>query len=521
MVCAFSALALLPSLGAENVWSKDEARDGLVAREMIETGHWLIPHLGGRVYHYKPPLFHWLVASISPRGVTEWTLRLPSVLAAAATVALTYAIGRRLGPPLTGLVAAAVLLSSTTFVEWARIGRLEMVLLAWLTLAFWSSLRWLDEGRRCHAVVLGLALGLGCLTKGPVGLAPLGILLVALAFLRRWPRRAGADLGLALALAVALPAAWLGLAAVTHAEVGEYLRAVIPRFAFEVRVTRDQHPLVAPEAVGVGFLPWTPVLLGALVILARRWWTSWRALVLPLLWAGFIFVTFTLFISPRAVYFLPIFPPLALLVAWAWTASSGQERRWMLYPLGATVAAFLLIGIDLTIWPLTIDWKRQVTVLTRGFGIVLTVMAGAAGIGLLALVRRRRIDTAPVVVAMAALVVLVTIQIGVRTPRSNLAFPTREVAARFAALLPSDAEVAFMDLKLSTALMFYTPRHRIEWVAIPTTWDLTQHPRRYALLPQETMAIVWNGCATPPPLHEETLFGGRYALYNSVNPLCP
>lgn len=516
-----AALALLPNLGGEYVWSKDEARDGLVASDMRETGRWLIPHLGGHVYPYKPPLFHWLVAVASPHGVTEWSLRLPSVLAAAAIVALTYAMGARLGTPLTGLVAAAVLVSSTTFVEWSRIGRLEMLLLLWLTLAFWSALRWLEDGQRRHVVVLGLALGLGCLTKGPVGLAPLGILIVALALLRRWPRRALMDLGLVLALAVALPLAWLGLAAAAHAGTTEYLEAVIANFALEIRVFRNQHPLFAAEVIGVGFLPWTPVLLGALVILVRTWRTSWRPLVLPLLWAGFVLVAFTVFISPRAVYFLPIFPPLALLVAWAWSASSSEDRRWMLYPLALTVIVFFLIGVDLTIWPLTIDWKRQITVLGRGLGIAVAVMAGAAGIGLLSLVKRRRVHAAPVVVGIAALTVLVIIQIVVRTPRANLAYPTREVAARFVALLPQGAEVAYMDLKLSTALMFYTQQRQIELLRIPAVSDLARHPRRYALLPQEIMAIMWKECSPPPPLREETIFGARYVLFNGARPRCP
>jgi 4-amino-4-deoxy-L-arabinose transferase-like glycosyltransferase len=125
-VFVITALALLPDLGGQYVWSKDEARDGLVARDMVERGHRLIPHIAGRVYPYKPPLFHWLVALLSPQGVTEWSLRLPSVLAGAATVAVTYAMGARLATPAAGLVAAATLASSFAFVEWARTGRLEM-----------------------------------------------------------------------------------------------------------------------------------------------------------------------------------------------------------------------------------------------------------------------------------------------------------------------------------------------------------------------------------------------------------
>src|SRR5262245_48915125 len=137
-------LLLLPDLGGQNVWSKDEARDGLVARDMLERGTWLVPHIGGRVYPYKPPLFHWLVAVVSVRGLTEWSLRLPSVLAAAATAAVTFAIGARLVAPGTGLAAVAVLVSSPAFVEWARMGRLEMLLVFWITLGSWSAMRWLE-----------------------------------------------------------------------------------------------------------------------------------------------------------------------------------------------------------------------------------------------------------------------------------------------------------------------------------------------------------------------------------------
>jgi 4-amino-4-deoxy-L-arabinose transferase-like glycosyltransferase len=520
-VFALAVIALLPNLGGENVWSKDEARDGLVARDMLETGHWLIPHMGGRVYPYKPPLFHWLVALVSPGGVTEWSLRFPSVLAAAGTVALTYSMGARIGTPLTGLIAALVLLASTTFVEWARIGRLEMLLVLWLTLGVWAAQRWLDEGKRRDAILLGAALGLGLLTKGPVGLAPLGMLLVALALLRRWPPRALADLGLALAVGVAFPVLWLGIATVTGAGVNAYLDAVIANFGVEVRVLRNQHPLFAAEAIGVGFLPWTLLLVGAVVVLVRTWPATWRPLLLPLVWAGFILVTFTVFISPRAVYFLPIFPALALLVAGTWSLCSAEHRRRLSYVLAVSLLIFFLAGVWLAISPTTIEWKRQVTVLGRTLGVTATAMGGAAWLTLAMLWKRRREDLAPLVVGVAALVVLMVGQVTVRTPRVNLAYPTREVAARFGSLLPDGAEVAYMDLKVSTALMFYTKHRTVELSKLPPVMsELTGHPHRYSLLPLEVMAILWQECA-PPPLREETIFGSRYGLYNGVSPRCP
>ena len=513
-VFVVTALVLLTDLGGQYVWSKDEARDGLVAREMVETGHWLIPHIGGHVYLYKPPLFHWLVALLSPRGVTEWSLRLPSVLAAAGAVAVTYAMGARLAGPLTGLVAAAMLASSATFVEWARAGRLEMLLVLWLTLGFWSGLRWRDERKRRYVVVLGLALGLGCLTKGPMGLVPLGTLLIAVALLGRWSPGIVADLGLALGLAVALPAAWLGLAAWAHDGLDEYLKAVIANFASEVRVPRNRPPLFAAEEIAAGFLPWTLALPGAVLVLVRRWPTSGRVLVVPLLWAGFVLVTFTVFISPRAVHFLPIYPALALLVAWAWSACSIQERRWMMGPLVVGVIAIALAGVGVAIWPLTLEVRRLITEFGRAAGIVVAVIAGTTALGVAALLRRGRADAVPVVVGAGTLLVLVVLQVSVYTPRHNRAYPTREVAARFVAVLPPGAEVAYMDLKFTTGLLFYMPHRRLEIQPFTPNADLAEHPRRYALVPYEVMLGMPRKCSSTAPLREETLFFSQYVLLN-------
>jgi 4-amino-4-deoxy-L-arabinose transferase-like glycosyltransferase len=512
-VFAITALALLPDLGGQYVWSKDEARDGLVARDMVERGHRLIPHIAGRVYPYKPPLFHWLVALLSPHGVTEWSLRLPSVLAGAATAAVTCAMGARLATPAAGLVAAAILASSFAFVGWARTGRLEMLLVLWLTWGLSSGMRWLDEGRRRDALVLGLALGLGCLTKGPVGLAPLGALLVALTLLGRWSRRAAADLGLTLAVAALLPAVWLGLAASAQGGVHAYLVAVVANVADEVRVFRSHRTLFVAEAIGTGFLPWTPLLPGALLVLVRAGRTSWRALLLPVLWAAFILVVFTAVISPRAVHFLPIYPALAVLVSWAWSSASDRERRWMIVPLGLTVLSLAAVGLFLIVSPLAIEWNRRTTVLGRGLGVAIVALAVAAALGGVALLRRRRVEAVPIVVAAGALIVLIALEVTVYTPRANRAHPTREAAARFSAAAPPQAEIAYLDRKFSTGLVFYLRQRPVEVLEMSELRDLVSRPGARVLVPFEEMLFINGGVCLPTrAVAEERVFGDRYVL---------
>ena len=42
-----------------DLWPADEPRFGQVAREMMESGDYLVPHINGEPYKEKPPLLFW------------------------------------------------------------------------------------------------------------------------------------------------------------------------------------------------------------------------------------------------------------------------------------------------------------------------------------------------------------------------------------------------------------------------------------------------------------------------------
>src|SRR5262245_959311 len=75
----------------------DEGRNAEVAREMLATGCWSVPHFNGLPYLDKPVMLFWMIAAFfRTLGVSESSARLPSALAAIATVVLTFDIGRLL-----------------------------------------------------------------------------------------------------------------------------------------------------------------------------------------------------------------------------------------------------------------------------------------------------------------------------------------------------------------------------------------------------------------------------------------
>src|SRR5437879_9198006 len=97
VVLAFAVVVLAIPLSREPIWEPNNARWVLLARDMVEHGHWLMPEIRGVPNEgiYKPQLYSWAIALASlPVGhVTEFTAALPSLFSAIAGVAGVFAIG--------------------------------------------------------------------------------------------------------------------------------------------------------------------------------------------------------------------------------------------------------------------------------------------------------------------------------------------------------------------------------------------------------------------------------------------
>ena len=184
---ALLALLLIATgIGLRDPWPADEPRFALVARDMVATGEWLLPRVGGEAYADKPPLFFWLIAiCLEVTRSLRVAFLLPSFLAGCGCVALVYDLGRRLWNRETGLAAGLALLFTVQFVWQARQAQIDATLCFWTTLGLYGSPRHLLLGPswRWCAIIGWAAAGLGVITKG-VGFLPL-LVLVPFAVLRK------------------------------------------------------------------------------------------------------------------------------------------------------------------------------------------------------------------------------------------------------------------------------------------------------------------------------------------------
>src|SRR5947209_17287445 len=141
IVTVISFMTFLFRLGAIPLTSPNEGLYAQVAREMVESNDWVVPHINTVVYFEKPPLLYWLTAlSYKLLGINAFAARLPSALAGAATTWLVFWLGRRLYSRTGATLSAVALASGIGFIFQAREVMFDTLLTAAMTGAlagFW------------------------------------------------------------------------------------------------------------------------------------------------------------------------------------------------------------------------------------------------------------------------------------------------------------------------------------------------------------------------------------------------
>ena len=93
-------------------WRGTEARRVEIAREMHQSGDWMVPTFGGQPTLAKPPLYYWMLASLQNLGRDPVLMRLPSVLAFwLLSLVCYYPLRRHYSERSAGIGAAGILLS--------------------------------------------------------------------------------------------------------------------------------------------------------------------------------------------------------------------------------------------------------------------------------------------------------------------------------------------------------------------------------------------------------------------------
>jgi len=403
-------------IGSYPLHVPDEARYSEIPREMVVTNDYVTPTLNGVKYFEKPPLLYWLQAgAIKAFGVNEWALRVPTVLLALLGVLMTYVVGRSLYGRWVGLTSCGMLATCVMYFVLSHAISIDMAFsvlisgcLFSLLLAFrqpihsWSRRGWFWSGYIFSALAV--------LTKGAVGfLLPGAVVFLWLLITRRWStlRHVYLLTGICWFLVLVLP--WHIAVQVQNPEFFQYyvLDQQILRYFTDISDHVEPFWFYVPLLL-LGFFPWTIFLVQALVQPGKSVWrsnTDKPELLFLMLWAGIIFVFFSLSGSKLIPYILPIFPAIAIIVGRyvvvAWQGGSTFKSPFWVF----TVLTFVL-AIGAFILPSLVTRTEQAFMTYYVWSLGIIFLLAGAGVGYLVLKHKRTRWGFSIVLAMTVILQL-------------------------------------------------------------------------------------------------------------------
>lgn len=91
------ALFFIPFLGGVHLFDWDEVNFAEISREMLLMDEFLRPHINFQPFWEKPPMFFWLqISTMKVFGVNEFAARLPNAICGMLTLAVLFAMGKKL-----------------------------------------------------------------------------------------------------------------------------------------------------------------------------------------------------------------------------------------------------------------------------------------------------------------------------------------------------------------------------------------------------------------------------------------
>lgn len=321
LILAFVVFYLLP-LMIHGLWIPDETRYAQIGQDMLHSGNWVAPHFMGLRYFEKPIAGYWMIAiGQAVFGDNLFGVRIASALSTGLSVWLVWLIAGRLWrDPRKRFASTLIYMSFGLVAGQAGYANLDPQFTFWVNLslvavwfAFDSSTR---RARLCAWAVLGLACGMGFMTKG--FLAWLLPVLIAVPY-ALWQRRIKEVLSygpLAILVAVAICLPWA--LAIHHQEPdfwqfffwNEHIRRFSAADAQHTQPWWFYLPILLAAS-----LPWAALLPNTLIDACKQRREPLTGFLL--LWLLLPLAIFSLSKGKLPTYIMPCLLPLALLMGHA------------------------------------------------------------------------------------------------------------------------------------------------------------------------------------------------------------
>ena len=377
-----SAFLFLFKIGSIPMIDGDTAYYSVIARNIVKSGNWLTLTYNnpGQIID-KPPLCFWLIGlSIKFFGATDFAINFWHAILGILTILTTYLIGKELFDHKTGYMSGLILMTSALFFYQARVPLQDIPLVLFLSLAFYSFILFEKYKFYRYFYLIPIFMALSVLTKGPIGLILVGLVLFVYLLLsgRLFSYKATDYLlhfPLALLIFFLIAAPWFIYETMIFGQqflqihvlsyfgrffhpgqtiyVGKDLVSANPQYDFYSYVLQ----------LLVLMLPWSGFLYPAYFYLARDKTVPKTAKNFLLAWGLGILLFYSLSLDYKmGRYMLPALPAFALTIAYFWQCRLQALEKTKNYFRISWILSFCLIIpalIAATFWLMTTYNQEQ------------------------------------------------------------------------------------------------------------------------------------------------------------------
>lgn len=322
--------ALFYGLGSVPLFDEDEGAYAEVTLEMLRSGDFVTPRLGGEPFFHKPPLLYWAQAvCVSLLGQSEWAFRLPSALAAAAWALLLFLFVRRRMDQETAAFAVFFLVYAIQLNVVIRAGIADALLNLFITMTMFAVFAYSEKPRRRYIIAAFAGMALGFMTKGPIAIA-IPVVVSFLYYLcqrnlKAWLRGAVHPLGWGVFLLIALP--W-------YVALSRHFGWLFVKELFLVHnIGRFRNAMEGHSGpifyyipvILLGLLPFSTILIRAFTHIKEQLKSPWTRFLW--IWFGFVFIFFSIADTKLQHYIIYGYVPLLIAMG---QQVSRLKNRWLL-----------------------------------------------------------------------------------------------------------------------------------------------------------------------------------------------
>ena len=469
LLISIFCLPFFINLGSNSLWDGNEGFYAEPAREVLESGNFLIPTYNYEPRFKKPPLATWIITgSYYTFGVSEFAERFPMAIAAILIICITYSLGKLIGDESLGLNSALVLATMLKFMVYSRqyAGDIFLTLFFSLSILYFARAMLEGGGKRYtyYKLIAYVSMGLGMLDKGVVAVVvPMTIIGLFILLVRRWNliKLLFSPTGYLLTLVIG--ASWYTM---MYWRYGwEFIQVNIINETVKRYVTDELGARAIYYYVGVYFsetLPWSIFIIPA-IIYWIKWWQKEKASfskdqlkaflpLLTLVWFIFVFVFYSLAIGKRAVYLAGFYPAAAILIGHYFRFSLFNKDK-LLKNIHILLSLLLLLVCIASSIIILLAYQRLEVYSNLIYLSVIALFLMAIGLAI-SLIKKRLELQLPIIITMSFLLIL---SITLVMPKIELYRPI----PGFAKIIESESslsdEVGTFSID-TPSLMFYTRR---------------------------------------------------------------